>query len=109
MLVYSIKYEKRNGCFIYYVGVTNDIELRIMSHLRGDNITTNRYNKSYKLVEIKYKILYLYSFKKARIEEKRVKKLTTINKIKEFKTWTRYSNKQIGVDLSSIEDEKRTN
>jgi len=75
---------------IIYSGITDDMYRRQKEHEDGKSITTNRYNKSYLLSEIRYKE---YEIPRHVIEdlEKRFKRLKLNDKMDEITNWEVFS------------------
>lgn len=68
-----------------YVGITSDMKRRQKEHEVGLCRTTNRFNKSYRLVQIRYKVTNM-----AGIMEQKLKKYNTSQRMKYSADWQRW-------------------
>lgn len=75
---------------IIYSGITNNMARRQKEHAEGKCRTTNRYNKSYKLIGIKFMAYYENPRHNIEDLEKKFKKMSIANKLKESISWERW-------------------
>ena len=71
------------------MGITTNMKRRQKQHSEGLSRTTNRYNKSYKLQEIRYKEIINLN------DEMTFKKLSTRTKLNKSKNWVRWTGEYI--------------
>jgi len=90
LIIYLRIYKSYNDRFIIYTGITRDMKRRQLEHLTGLCRTTNRYNKSYKLIEIRYKEYEELSFLMLEELENKFKKMKLIDKIRISDLWERW-------------------
>lgn len=83
--IYLRVYEKEDNTLITYTGITNDMKRRQQQHAKGNVTTTNRYNKTYSLKEIRYNsIIDLKT-------EQKFKLYSLSTKLSFSKNWSRWS------------------
>jgi len=82
ILIYKDKQKKTS-----YIGITNGLSRRFIEHIKGKVRTTNRFNKSYKLDEIRFN--FIGSKELAKLKEKRMKHYSLKKKLIVSENWNR--------------------
>jgi len=85
--IYVRIYQDSHDKLVFYTGITEDMSRRQEQHDLGLCRTTNRYNKSYKLKEIKYKGYDEVTLVMLRELERKFKKLELKHKIEMTDYW----------------------
>ncbi len=101
MFLYLRIYQKPDGNFITYTGITKDVHKRNSDHDKGFGGVTRTYEKLYTLRQVRFRVFGAYNMKDCRYIEKRFKRLSFKKKLEESFFWKRIMGTD-GVDPGSL-------
>ncbi len=84
--IYTIMYKDKLLKIHFYTGITSNLDRRMTEHLLGITRTTNRFNKSYNIMEVRYREFDVNSVNDY---EKVFKKYSRDKKLKITQMWKR--------------------